>query len=129
MKYILRDKQRRENCKDYIDKLDDKIYEVFIKLYKKNRSVAQNNTYWMWLADMSPDIGYTTKELHEVLKVRILGVDRRVVDGVELVIPKSTTELDTKEMAEYLTKVEILAATLGIKLRQPDDYKYIMHKE
>lgn len=126
MKYILIDKQRRENCKEFIDKLDNKTYEVHIKEHKKNRTKSQNDTYWMWLADIASHFGYTEEELHETLKVRFLGVDEYIVDGVTLRKPKSTTKLKTKEMAEYMLKVEMLARQNDIRLRIPDDYKYAM---
>ena len=123
MKYILIDEQRRNNAIEYIKGLDiKKPIEILIKPYKKNRSLAQNSTYHMWLADIAPEFGYKPEELHETLKVGFLGVVENVVDGVKLIRPKSTTELSTKEMAEYLSMVEMLAHSLNIRLRRPDDY-------
>lgn len=127
MKFILIDEQRRSNAIAFLNKLDiKKTYQVFIKPYKKNRTVSQNNTYWMWLSDIAPVFGYTENELHEILKVRFLGVVKYMVDGVELVKPISTKTLKTKEMAEFLIKVEVLARQNEIKIRIPDDYKYAM---
>ena len=123
MKYILIDEQRRNNAIEYIKSLDiKKPIEILIKPYKKNRSLSQNSTYHMWLADIAPEFGYKPEELHETLKVRFLGVKEYMVDGVKLIKPKSTTELSTKEMAEYMSMVEMLAHSHNIRLRIPDDY-------
>ena len=127
MKYILIDEQRRNNAIEYIKKIDiKKPIEVLIRKYKKNRSLAQNNTYWMWIADIAPELGYTDNELHELFKVQFLGVEKRIVYNIELVIPKSTTDLEPPEMALFLNKIEMLAHSLNIKLRRPDDYNIAM---
>lgn len=123
MKYILIDEQRRNNAIEYIKQIDiKKPIEVLIRKHKKNRSLAQNSTYWMWIADIAPELGYTDNELHELFKVQFLGVEKRVVYNIELVIPKSTTDLEPSEMALFLTKIEMLAHSLNIRLRRPDDY-------
>ncbi len=123
MRYILIDEQRRGYAIRELQSLDiSKPFEVTIKPYKKSRSNAQNNVMWMWLPDIAKHFGYTADELHEVLKVRFLGIESRMVDKQVLIQPKSTTKLTTKQMAEYLTKIEALAEANGIILRKPDDY-------
>lgn len=123
MRYILIDEKRRSNCIDEISKIDiTKPIEVTIKPYKKNRTNSQNALMWMWLLDIAAHFGYTEDELHEVLKVRFLGVERKTVGNIDLVQPISTTTLSTKQMAEYLLKIEALAESNNIALRRPDDY-------
>lgn len=128
MRYIIRDEMRRRNCISEIACMDIlKPMEVTIRPYKKKRSDAQNNLYWMWLPDIAKHFGYTIDELHEVLKVRLLGVERKTIGDIDLVQPISTTSLDPKAMAEYLTKIEVLANANDIKLRIPDDYHYALN--
>lgn len=129
MRYILVDEQRRQNAIKELEGVDiSKPLEVTIKPYKKNRTNSQNNLMWMWLPDIAKHFGYTVEELHEVLKVRFLGIESRMVDKQVLIQPISTTSLTTKQMAEYLTKIEVLAQANDIILRIPDDYKYAMCK-
>ncbi len=130
MQYILIDRQRKENCINYISSLTDyDKYEVVIKPYKKNRSTSQNRTMWMWYNELSKHTGHTPEELHEQMKVSVLGVDRRVVHGQALIIPKSTTGLSTKDMSEFMRAIEELARELQVRLPIPDDYKYAMGRE
>lgn len=101
--------------------------EVVVRPYKKKRSLSQNNLMWMWMPYLSSHFGYTEEEMHEELKYAFIGeavyVNRK---GVTRTRPISTTSLDTKGMAEYLTKIEILASKEGIVLPIPHDYNYIM---
>lgn len=128
--YILTDEKRRQNCKDYINSLPTNgTIEVVIHDYKKQRSNKANRLYWMWLKILAGHIGCCANDLHEQLKVRFLGVDHRIVDDITLVYPKSTVKLTTKEFADYLLKVELLAIDLGVNLPRPDDYNYIMMRE
>lgn len=129
-KFILIDEQRRENAIAYIKGIDIGVpVEVNIKPYKKNRTNSQNSVLWMWYKPLGNHLGYTSEQLHEVLKIRFLGIDEKTIDGELIRIPKSTTKLKTKEMAEFLTKVEILARSLNVTLPYPDDYKYAMFLE
>lgn len=131
--FILRDFECLKNCTEYLKNLfsyaNGKIFEVHVKEYRKNRSNAQNRTLWMWLNTISKDTGYTPDELHENFKVQFLGTVEKVVEGVTLVYPKSTTGLSTKEFAEYLGKIELVAAQLDIKLPYPDDINYAIKEE
>ena len=127
MRYILDSEDRRLNCLEHIrqQKLD-KPLQVDVKIYKKNRSNAQNNTLWMFYADLADHFGYTPEELHEELKVKFLGIEEKMIAGELIRQPISTTGLSTKEMADYLNKVEILARNQGVVLRYPDDYRFAM---
>ena len=130
MKYILVDDDRRENAIDHLLGLDlKKPVEVHIKDYKRNRTKSQNDTLWMWYKPIAEHFGYTPTELHEVMKVRFLGTVEYKVDGQLLIKPKSTTKLSTKEMAEFLTKVQMLAVTNNIRIPMPDDLKFVMFQE
>ena len=126
MRYILTDEVRRLNAIEYI-RQQKGVLQVDIKPYKKNRSNSQNSTLWMWLSDLADHFGYTPEELHEELKVKFLGVEEKTVAGELIRQPISTTGLSTKEMADYLNKVEILARNQGVVLRYPDDYALALY--
>ena len=127
MRFILIDDQRRLNAIEYIKQQNiNKPLQVDIKPYKKNRSNSQNNTMWMWYEDLADHFGYTPEELHEELKVKFLGVEEKTIGGELIRQPKSTTGLSTKEMADFLNKIEILARNQGVALEYPDDYKFAL---
>lgn len=91
---------------------------VTIKDSKRNND--QNALYWKLVSIIAKEIGETQDDLHAIIKVRFLGVQKRFVDGVELVEPISTTTLTTKEFAGLIDKVYALAANLNIIIPQPD---------
>lgn len=125
--FILADENRRESVLNFLRIISlKKPVSVEIKEYKKNRSNAQNRTYWMWLKVLSVHTGYDDDELHETLKIRLLGTDSKMILGENMTLPKSTTKLNMKEFADYLGKIEMMAETLCVKLPHPDDYRFAM---
>ncbi len=125
--FILIDETRRQNAINFLRGMNiAEVQSVEIKPYRKNRSGAQNRLLWSWYGILAGVTGYTTKELHEQFKVRLLGVEERTVYGKNLVLPKSSADLDTKEFTDFLTKIEMVAIEMGITLPHPDDYGYIM---
>lgn len=102
------------------------VMTVEIKEYRPNRSTSQNRLYWMWVNVIAKEIGNEPDELHEVFKIRLLGVEMKTINGQEYAIPKSTTKLKVSEFTTYLQGVESFAASLNISLPIPDDYDYAM---
>lgn len=128
MNFILLDKRRLDNVFEFLNKLPlDGKTEVVIREYKKKRSVQQNALLWMWIPYFAKHFGYTDEEMHEEFKYAFIGetvyVNRK---GIQRTRPISTTTLSTKQMAEYLTKIEVLANKEEIKLPIPDDYLFSM---
>jgi hypothetical protein len=127
MYFVITSKEQRAKAAEYVAKLRaNPIMIVEVKEYKKNRSTAQNRLLWMWYNIIAKDQGNTPEELHEAMKVRVLGVERKVVAGQELIMPKSSTKLTTAEMTSFLEAIEALARQLNIILPRPDDYMYAM---
>lgn len=112
---------------DYVEKLPEgKPYTVEIKVKRKQRSTDQNRLYWMWLKCIMNETGEHKDRLHEFFKLHFLGQDEHYVfDRWQVVVPRSTTELDTKQMSDYLERVQQFAATeLGIVLPNPEDLQW-----
>jgi len=125
--YILIDEARRSNALEYIKALSlKKPVSVEIKEYRKNRSGAQNRTYWMWVNLMAEEYGYEPEELHESFKKTFLGEEDRIVFGKPVKMVKGTTKLTTQEFADYMTKIELTANQMGLNLPHPDDYRFAM---
>lgn len=127
MLFILIDDARRDNCLNYIRGLNlGKRMQVEIKPYRKNRSQAQNRTMWAWINTLADHTGYSPDELHEMFKQRFLGFHHKEIMGETVLIAKSTTKLSTHEFAEYMNKIEAVAAQMGVQLPIPDDYGFVM---
>lgn len=94
---------------------------------KETRSEKQNRLYWKWVDEIAMGLEVGKDEVHLKLAFKFLPTNPlskpMKIDGNEIARwPISTRDLNTKDFAEYLNKIEALAATeLGIKLTMPDD--------
>ncbi len=109
---------------DYVNKLpDNKKFTVEIKRKREKRSIDQNRLYWLWLNCIMDETGEHKDNLHEYFKQHYLGISEHMVfDKYQVIIARSTTGLDTKEMTDYLNRIQQFAGTeLGIILPNPED--------
>lgn len=100
--------------------------EVIIRKPKTTRSKNQNAYYWgVVLKIISDHTGHSENEIHEVLKVVFLGkrIELETKNGiVHKVVGKSTTEITTVQMEEYLSKVRTWASVeLGLYIPEPNE--------
>lgn len=97
-----------------------------IRPYKPKRSEAQNRLMWKWIDCIADTLGYRSEELHFQLKEKWLGsVEVKGPFGVSK-MPRSTTDLTTKEFSEHLVKIEALARELNIALPLSDERDYAL---
>ncbi len=93
----------------------------------KNRSNSQNKYYWgCVIQTLSDELGYTPDEMHEIIKDKFLDVKVPLKNpkGLEIFghFRKSTTDLDTKEYEELMTRIRIWASSvLGIFIMEPNE--------
>lgn len=89
-------------------------YEILIRQVKRTRSLDANAYYFAtvctpfrdWLREIYGDNGFTAEQAHEMLKVKILGLDERKIEGTDesiAIIPRSKT-LSVEEFSEYIEK-------------------------
>lgn len=124
MQFILVDESRRQNAIAHIKSLDLKTkWGVDVKPYKKNRSLAQNNTMWLWLGLIGDFMGESAEDLHDLFKMQFLGYEEKTIAGEPVTRLRSTAKLSTIEFSQYMTKIEMVAKELFIVLPYPDDYK------
>lgn len=112
---------------DYVEKLPEgKQYTVEIKVKRKQRSTDQNRLYWLWLSCLMEETGEHKDRLHEFFKQYYLGADQHYAFGkYPVMVARSTSVLDTKQMTDYLERVQQFAATeLGIVLPNPEDLQF-----
>lgn len=119
MIFVTAHEEAKQRAIDYIQSLKG-VWDIQIVQHKKSRSVAQNKLMWLWLGILSTETGNTPDDLHEILKVKFLGVETRMIMGTEIAIAKSTAKLSTKEFTAYLDRIEVLASSIGIRLPHPE---------
>ena len=105
----------------------------FIRLEWKagsNRSINQNDLYWMWLGEIVSQTNaklakgatpFIKEEMHEWLCEEFLGYETRTVGRKEITVLKGTSKLLKGEMYFYMQQVDAFAHSKGFKLTIPDD--------
>ena len=108
-----------------------KVLEVEVRDHKTNRSLSQNRLYWRWAREIADHIESTMGEIHSdeaihaLLKQTFLPMRCATIRGEAVRERKSTAKLNTKEMAEYMEKVDQWASRdLGLVLSHPEDLYY-----
>lgn len=124
-KIILRSKAQVDHACAVLQGLDlSKPWALDVKKYVKRRSLNQNALYWKWVGIMAAGTGYSSDDLHEALKAKILPARQIRIAG-EPVLVRSTAKLSTQEMTDYMEQVAVFAAThLGINLPHPQDGEF-----
>lgn len=122
-----------ERVEDYLLLLNGKYIQVILNPSKpkSGRSNNQNRYYWgVSIKLVSDFLGYTENETHEVLKALFLTREVRIknkkIDTFKTVnITRSTTELNTAEFEEFLTKIrEWASIELGVYIPTPNEVDY-----
>lgn len=114
-----------EHSFDYLTaKLANGVYTLSIKRKTKPRTISQNALMWMWFKCMEEHTGTPKEDFHDYYKTQYL--KRYIEIGGRLVrVIRSTTELNTIEMTDYLNKIQADAATeFKINLPLPADMPY-----
>lgn len=112
-----------DKFRDYIAHLGQNIeVEVIVRKRRKKRSMAENNYYWgVVIATLVPEMGLTDKQVHEFLKKEFL-LQEIQIKGKMYNIIRSTTDLSTIEMEDYLEKVRTWSAIeLGCVIPLPNE--------
>lgn len=100
--------------KQAVDGLNIGRWVVTIRKYKKSRSNAQNSYYHGIVVnavrDGLIDMGFakyslSNETVHEMLKQKFLKEDMANEDGVYISVTKSTTELSTTDMMNYIDDI------------------------
>lgn len=125
--YVLRTPRIVQNFKQFMNSIDfNHTVEVIVKPFKKGRSKAQNNYYWMILGIIADETGNDPNNLHEVFKRNLLGYAEVVKLGrLTEKITRSTTQLDVIEFRDYVESIRsFVASELGIQTPDPLEFGY-----
>lgn len=121
-------------------------YDVIVEEHKEGRSLPQNALYWEWIGIIAKYCGTTKYEQHEMFKEQHLMPifardDMDYADLIELIREEwrrgnksraerlyeklkrmtSTTKTSKRQMAEYMTQVQIAATGIGLVLPTKED--------
>jgi len=103
----------------------DKPWSVDIKLYKPNRSLAQNRLMWKYMGIIGEELGYDPQDCKDVICQKLLGTETKAVMGDMITVIKGTSKLKIKEFANFIEAIIRFAiADLGIRLPTNDDLYY-----
>ncbi|MFR9498017.1 MAG: recombination protein NinB [Rikenellaceae bacterium] len=121
----------KEAAKAYIDRLpSNKRYTLVIKQHREKRTLSQNNLFHLWCTCIADETGEDRERIKTVIKELFLGYKEVVVFNRRSFTLPSTSALDTKQMAEFMTKSQAWAASeLGIILPLPEDQFYYQFVE
>lgn len=130
MKFIIQDEERKINAIEYINRLNYVTpFEIHIKPYKKNRTRSQNDTMHMWI-DVICDFRGTDKDtVKKEIKYAMGLYELKDFQGELAVDWKTTAKFTVKEMQDFMSAIEIMAVSYGLKIPYPDDLSYAIYEE
>jgi hypothetical protein len=89
------------------------IWHVSVKPKKSKRSIDQNSRLWGHVyKTLAEHLGIDAEEVHQLMGYKYLRYQKSV-NGIVQEFIKSTTKLDTKEMAEYQDNIGRWASEIG----------------
>lgn len=120
--------EKNDQWKLRLETLKDQDIQISIDRKRKRRSTKQNSYLWGAVYEtIASSTGHTPTELHHIFGAMFL--KRPIIfNGKEIIQIKSTTELSTGEMVEYIMNIAAEVATMGITLPDStewDPVKYI----
>lgn len=116
-----------KDIKMYVQALDDWKYTFRIEKWWK-RSTIQNNYYWAVLWILASETWHEAEEHHMFFKDKYLKSHVEVEWLWHITVIRSTTELNTKEFAEYMEKILRDCAELWVIVPDKPEWFEPKHK-
>ena len=127
-RFVIKDDDSLFKVVSYLmDHLTDIVdpQEITISQYKKRRSLEQNSLYWCWLSFIREHTGTSKEALHIYYKSKFLPFHIEEVNGEDVRIYKSTTDLNVQEFTDYLSEIEDHARDFhNLILPTQEDFDY-----
>lgn len=99
--------------KNRLEVLDwSKKWQIIIQEKEDDRTLEQNSRLWKLYENIGNYLGYTKKEMHDLMGWQFLRYQVKVGDTVIEKI-ESTTDLSIKRMMWYQEQIEIWASKMG----------------
>lgn len=113
IEYALQPSKNINGLIERLNRLDPtQMWKVTVSKWKSRRSLEQNSRYWKLITELANYTGEDKDRMHDLMGYKFL---REVVTvkGEEIWRIKSTTELNTAQMAEYQDSIERWAHEIG----------------
>lgn len=107
---------------EFIKTYPRKEIQVILGQPTKPRSNDQNQYMWaVPLKMIADETGEEAEYWHEFFKQKFLCIGEKMINGQLIKLTKSTTELSTVEMEDYLARMRTWAAiNLGMNIPEPN---------
>jgi len=103
-----------------VQRLEGKEVELTLRRYRRQRSPNQNRyLHGVVIPLLAEHCGYDAEEMKTALKLRFL----RNADGEVKELPRvrSTADLSTAEMTEFIDRIRQLASEIGCSIPSPTE--------
>ena len=97
---------------------------ISIEKFRDGRSGNQNRYYWGIIVNgLASEFGYFRDEIHQLLRQKFLGYTRQnPITGKTEQFVRSTTDLNTEEMEQYLESIRVWALSeFSVYLPTPNE--------
>ncbi|HOH62099.1 MAG TPA: hypothetical protein PK698_06485 [Bacilli bacterium] len=108
-----------ETILNYFRTHNEKSIKITLSTRKTQRSVNQNNLYWLWMTTLEQDQGDLAEDWHRFFASQFL-----LSKGKNISVIRSTSDLDVGEFCDYMTKIENWCLNFfgaDFKLPHPED--------
>lgn len=109
-----------ERFKNYVRSLDGRVVDLTLGKHREKRSLNQNAFYWTcFVSVVARHYNCEPEELHDYWK-RKYNPKLVVIDGKEVIVGRSTTELDRAEFTKMLEQIRADYAAEGFTFPHED---------
>ena len=115
-RWILRSFEIRNECCRQIRgiNVDDAVWEVIVKPYKKNRSLEQNDMFHAWCGSIADKTGHTKEEIKNILIETVFGTEEYLnLQGNQRTRIRQTSSMTLGEMSELIERSTQIGIELG----------------
>ena len=115
-RWILRSFEIRNECCRQIRAInvDDAVWEVIVKPYKKNRSLEQNDMFHAWCGSIADKTGHTKEEIKNILIETVFCTEEYInLQGDQRTRIRQTSSMTLGEMSELIERSTQIGIELG----------------
>lgn len=96
--------------------------EVTVLVERKKKNPSREQWGYLWgvvYPEIARHVGHSVDDLHEIFKARHLR-NKHLWRGTEITTVRGASDLDSNELAAFITDVLVEAAELGIEVPEAD---------
>lgn len=107
---------QRSQLRAFIESQRGKRLKITVAEYQPTRSLEANAFYWAAVVTpLARKLGYTPKEMHEVLLAEVNGTKVIEFNGHRREVPRRRSrDMNVQEFTDYVTHCQRIAAEYGV---------------